>query len=120
MLQFIKNIPIKLVVAFYVFFREFGCIRVGNKFQLSTKKFWFQVAQITFVAAVALKIFGNSEIASRISDNLIGLLLGHAGSAAMTYGLSKSGDIQRAQSSVASIPSQTVHQQEEIIPEEEG
>ena len=119
MLQFIKNIPVKFLISLYVFFREFGCIRVGNKFQLSTKKLWFQAAQIVFVGAVALKIFANNEIASRISDNLIGLLLGHASSAAMTYGLSKSGDVQRAQASVQyESPS---YQQETIVPEgEEG
>jgi hypothetical protein len=106
-----------------MFFREFGCIRVGQKYEFSTKKLWFQIAQIVFVGATCLKVFANDHISGRISDNLIGLLLGHAGSAAMTYGLSKSNDVKAAETRVnvntTVTTSQETHQKEQIIPEQQ-
>jgi cytochrome c biogenesis factor len=86
----------KFVKGLFAYFREFGYIRVGNEFHPSTKKFWAQVAQFIFVAAVSLKIFGNAEVSSRISDTLIGMLLGHAGAAMTWYGIGKNKDVSNA------------------------
>lgn len=86
----------KFIFGIFAYFREFGYIRVGNEFHPSTKKFWAQVAQFIFVGAVAAKVFGSQEMASRISDTLIGMLLGHAGAAMTWYGLGKNKDISSA------------------------
>jgi hypothetical protein len=86
----------KFIKGLFAYFREFGYIRVGTEFHPSTKKFWAQVAQFIFVAAVSLKIFGSNEVSGRISDTLIGMLLGHAGAAMTWYGLGKNKDVSNA------------------------